>query len=418
MKLEFDCRSQFRDLFESPKRWGIIVAHRRAGKTVACIQRLIVRALTEGKADGRYAYIAPFREQAKTVAWGYLKQYAYGVVKDPANDLRESDLQVRLINGSTVRLFGSDNPNAIRGMYLDGVVLDEYADMRSSLWGEVIRPALSDRQGWAVFIGTPRGRNAFWDIYEEALKDPEWFSLTLKASETKLLPESELDSARKTMTENQYEQEYECSFDAAIIGAVYAKELKLHKDKVISLPYDGSTLVHTAWDIGIGDPTSIWFYQLVGHEVRLIDFFEDSSEAAPYYASILKSKGYRYDTAWLPHDAFNKQSATGLSFAEALRDTGLKVEMVQKLPLADGVNAAKMLFPRCYFDAKKCQAGLEALQGYHWDYNDRMDQIKSTPVHDWTSHAADAFRYMALAVKRPISQRPTQPLVYPKRNYA
>ncbi len=418
MKLDLDCRKEFRQLFETAKRWSIVVAHRRAGKTVACVQKLIVKALYENKSDGRYAYIAPFREQAKTVAWNYLKHYAYSVVREPENDLRESDLQVRLINGSSVRLFGADNPNALRGMYLDGVVLDEYADMRLSLWGEVIRPALSDRNGWAVFIGTPRGRNAFWDLYDEAGKDDAWLRMMLKASETKLLPEAELADARKTMTENQYEQEYECSFEAAVIGAVYAKELHFNKDKVITLPYDGTMLVHAALDIGIGDPTALWFYQLIGHEIRFIDYFEDSNEAAPYYASILKARGYRYDTAWLPHDAFNKQSATGLSFAEALRDTGLKVEMVQKLPVQDGVNAAKMLFPRCYFDAKKCAPGLEALAAYRWDYNIRMDQVKNTAVHDWSSHAADAFRYMALSVRRPISQRPSQPLKYPKKAYA
>ncbi len=418
MKLEFNCRKEFRTLFETDKRWAIVVAHRRAGKTVACVQKLIVKALHQNKADGRYAYIAPFREQAKTVAWEYLKRYAYEVVRNAAEDFRESDLLVRLINGATVRLFGSDNPNALRGMYLDGVVLDEYADMRASLWGEVIRPALSDRNGWATFIGTPRGRNAFWELYDKAGADPEWFRLTLRASQTHLLPEPELESARRTMSENQYEQEYECSFDAAIIGAVYAKVLKAARERITSVPYDASRLVHTAWDIGIGDATSIWFYQVFGHEIRVIDFFEDTAEAAPYYCSVLQARGYKYDTAWLPHDAYNKQSATGLSFAEAIRDNGFKVEMVPKLPVKDGINAALMLFSRLWFDAKKCAPGLEALQGYHWDYNKRMDEIKESPVHDWTSHAADAMRYLAISVKQPIKERSrTAPINYPKAAY-
>src|SRR6185295_2566156 len=185
-------RRQFLPFHLRDKRWALIVAHRRAGKTVACIMELLTRALATPKPQARYAYIAPFREQAKTVAWEYLKHYAASVVKDPSKDFRESDLEVRLFNGSSVRLFGADNPNALRGMYLDGVVMDEFADMRPSLWGEVIRPTLSDRKGWAVFIGTPRGRNAFYEMNETAKRDPDWFHVELKASETGLLPESEL----------------------------------------------------------------------------------------------------------------------------------------------------------------------------------------------------------------------------------
>lgn len=421
MKLEFDCRLQFKDLFTSDKRWGVAVAHRRAGKTVACVQRLIVKALAENKPDGRYAYIAPFREQAKTVAWEYLKHYATGVVSNPEKDFRESDLSVRLVNGATVRLFGSDNPNALRGIYLDGVVLDEYADMRPGLWGEVIRPTLSDRKGWAIFIGTPRGKNAFWDIYEKAGNDPDWMRLTLRASETKLLPETELADARKTMTENQYEQEYECSFEAAVIGAVYAKELKMARaqDRITTVPYDASKLVHTAWDIGYGDSTSIWFYQSQQAEIRVIDFYEANGEPAAYYAGILKSRGYNYDTCYLPHDADNGQSATGSSFNEILRSNGFKTIIVPKLSLEDGISAARMIFSRCVFDAKRCEPGLEALQNYRWDYNQRMGELKPTPVHDWSSHPADAFRYLAVAAKRIGSERSfTKPIVYPKRNYA
>jgi len=411
-------RPQFIPFHHRQERWSIIVAHRRAGKTVACIMELLTRALATSKKDARYAYIAPFREQAKTVAWEYLKYYAQAVVKDPAQDFRESDLMVRLFNGSAVRLFGADNPNALRGMYLDGVVMDEYADMRPSLWGEVIRPALSDRKGWAVFIGTPRGRNAFYEIYDRALTDPDWYHLTLRASETGLLPEKELLDARKTMTENQYAQEYECSFDAAVIGAVYAKELLTAQPRIATLPYEGSALVHTAWDIGYGDATAIWFYQLIDGKVHLIDFYEAQQEPAAHYASHLQAKDYRYDTCWLPHDAENKQVVTGHSFAEVIRGLGFKVQIVPKLSLEEGINAARQLFPRCYFDRHRCQPGLEALQSYRWDYNARMGELKPTPVHDWASHAADAFRYMALTVRRVGQDRKREPIQYPKRAYA
>src|SRR6185437_8119150 len=241
----YDPRAQFLPFHERSNRWAIIVAHRRAGKTVACVMELLTRALATPKTDARYAYIAPYREQAKTAAWNYLKQYGACVTRDPSKDLRESDLSVRLYNGANVRLFGSDNPNALRGMYLDGVVLDEYADMRPALWGEVIRPTLSDRNGWAVFIGTPRGRNEFCQLYETALQDSQWFHLMLKASQTGILPAAELESARKGLTDAQYQQEYEFSFEAAIHGAIYAKELAqaLEQKRITRVPYDASALV-------------------------------------------------------------------------------------------------------------------------------------------------------------------------------
>ncbi len=388
--MRFHCRGE---------RWAVIVAHRRCGKTVACIMELLTRALATSKRDARYAYIAPFREQAKTAAWNYLKHYAGPVVRDPEKDFRESELAVRLANGSQIRLFGADNPNALRGMYLDGVVLDEFADMRPSLWGEVIRPTLSDRNGWAVFIGTPRGKNEFWRVYDDAATLPGWMRVFLPVSQTKLLSDAELADARRTMTEAQYEQEYECSFEAAIIGAVYAKELIAAQDRIKSVPYDPALLVHTAWDIGYGDSTAIWFYQLLNGAVRVIDFYEDSGEAAPFYASVLARKAYQYGTCWLPHDANNGNAASGLTFAEVMRQNGFRCEITAKLSLEEGVNAARMMFPRCTFDADKCKEGLEALRAYRWAYNQRMSELKATPVHDWSSHCADAFRYMAIAAR-------------------
>src|SRR6185312_9313872 len=336
-----------------------------------CVMELLTRALATPKTDARYAYIAPYREQAKTAAWNYLKQYGACVTRDPAKDLRESDLSVRLYNGANVRLFGADNPNALRGMYLDGVVKDEFADMRPALWGEVIRPALSDRHGWAVFIGTPRGTNAFRRLYEDAKLDPAWFHLMLKASETGILPPDELESARKTMTHNQYLQEYECSFDAAVLGAIYANELAAAESRIVRVPYDAQYLVQTGWDLGRGDATAIWFYQIAGHEIRFIDYYENSGEMLPHYISLLKAKPYNYDTCWLPHDGANK-TLTGLSAQEILQQNDLRAEVLARLDPEDGINAVRMAFSRCYFDAEKTRPGLEALRAYQWAPNPRM----------------------------------------------
>jgi hypothetical protein len=397
----YEPRDAFRAFHLRHQRWAVLVAHRRAGKTVACIAELVTRALATPKPNARYAYIAPYREQAKTVAWQYLKDMAEPVTDDPEGDFRESELSVKLYNGSQIRLYGADNPNALRGLYLDGVVLDEFADMRPELWRTVIRPALSDRRGWAVFIGTPRGRNEFWQIFDNATRDPDWFSVRLKASETGILPADELADARKAMTANAFEQEYECSFDAAIIGAIFAKELLAARarEQIGQVAYDPQRLVFTAWDIGYGDSTAIWFWQQNKGEIRVIDYYEASGEPITSYMQVLSARGYKYDTLWMPHDAENKSIVSGQSVCDILRKGGYRVRMVPKLSLEDGINAARLHFGRVSIDEKRCAAGLEALQHYRWGWNDRLDEPKPTPVHDWSSHGSDAWRYMALACK-------------------
>lgn len=411
----YEPRAPFAAFHERPQRWAVLVAHRRAGKTVACVAELITRALATNKTNARYAYIAPYREQAKTVAWEYLKTYALPVTVDPEHDFRESDLSVKLYNGAVIRLFGSDNPNALRGIYLDGVVLDEFADMRPELWRAVIRPALSDRKGWAVFIGTPRGRNEFWKIYDEATRDPDWYSILLRASETGLIDAAELADARKSMTENAYLQEYECSFDAAIQGAIYAKELlgARARDQIGVVNYDPTRLVSTAWDIGYGDSTAIWFWQFAGNEFRVIDYYESSGEPITSYLQVLKARGYKYDTQWLPHDAENKGIVTGTSVVDVMRANQMKVRVVPKVSLEDGINAGRLLFGRAKINETKCKAGIEALQHYRWDWNTRLDEAKYAPVHDWASHGADAWRYMALAAKTDVDMKPKKAMPIP-----
>lgn len=409
----YEPRSQFVGFHGRERRWAVIVAHRRAGKTVACVMDLITRALATSKTDARYAYIAPYYSQAKAVAWDYLKRYSQPV----AAKYWESELSVELINGSRIRLFGADNPDALRGMYLDGVVLDEFADMRPALWGEVIRPLLSDRLGWAVFIGTPKGRNVFYDIHVKAQTDPEWLSLTLRASETGLIDQKELADAKKAMTESQYEQEFECSFEAAVQGAIYAKELAVVRlqGRIKSIPYDPMQLVWTAWDLGYGDSTAIWFVQQIDGRARVIDYHEDSGEPVTHYLQVLKSKGYRYDTAILPHDAeTNGKYATGKSIADVVRGAGFGVKVLKNANSVEhGINQARLFFAKCDFDADRTKAGLEALQHYQWDYNARLDELKPTPLHNWASHGADAFRYLALGLD--TKQREWKPIKYDNR---
>lgn len=191
-------------------RFGVAVCHRRFGKTFCAVMALIYAALSEKRSDGRYAYIAPFYRQAKNVAWDVFKQNLVGF---PVK-FNEAELRVDFSNGSRISLFGGDNPDSLRGIYLDGVVIDEVGDMRPATWGEVVRPTLADRLGWAFFIGTPKGVNMFYDIYQEALRLENWFALTFKASETDVLPKEELEAARREMSESAYAREFECDFGA------------------------------------------------------------------------------------------------------------------------------------------------------------------------------------------------------------
>lgn len=385
------------------ERWGCVVAHRRAGKTVACVNDLIKRAIVDGKSQGRYAYVAPYFGQAKAVAWDYLLYYSEPVRRQ-AN---HSDLWVELLNGSRVRLFGSDNADAMRGIALDGVVIDETADHKPRVWGEIIRPALADRSGWAVFIGTPKGHDAFYDIYQQAQASPDWYASLLKASETRILPEAELADARKGMTADQYAQEFECSFEAAILGAIYAKELDEARSqgRIASVPYDKALKVDTWWDLGVGDATAIIFTQTAGREIRVIDYYEASGEGLPHYASVLQGKGYLYGKHNAPHDIQVRELGSGRSRLETAANLGIAFQVIPLASLEDGIHAARMLVCRCVFDAKKCQPLIEALQHYRWDYNDRLAEFKTRPVHDWSSHGADAYRYLALGFKDERTKR-------------
>lgn len=404
--IPYSPRPQFQLFHDRTQRFAAIVAHRRAGKTVACVNDLIKAALLCERENPRFAYIAPYFTQAKDIAWNYVKHYTAVI---PGVETNESELRVDLPNGGRVRLYGAENYDRLRGIYLDGVVLDEPADIDPRAWPEVIRPALSDRKGWAVFIGTPKGRNAFYEIWAGdtegkwtgAINDPDWFSLMLKASETQILDPAELADARKTMSEDQFEQEYECSFQAAVQGAYYGREMKqAEEDKRLTrVPWEPKLKVHTAWDLGVGDSTAIWFVQQSGKEIRVIDYYESSGVGLDHYAKVLKERPYVYGDHILPHDASVKDLGTGRSREETLRSLGISIRIIPAQSVEDGINAARLIIPRCWFDADKCKRGIEALRQYRRDYDEKLKNFKSRPLHDWTSHAADAFRYLALGLR-------------------
>jgi len=412
----YRARKQFEAFHRRKERFACIVAHRRAGKTVACINDLQDGALRCDKLRPRFAYLSPFLKQSKTVAWDYLRA-AMSPLRSLGAEVNESELRVDYHNGGQVRLYGADNADALRGIYLDGVVLDEYADMDPRVWSEVIRPALADRQGWAVFIGTPKGRNAFYDVMQRSTKDEGWFALTLKASETGLIIPSELDLARKDLSEDQYAQEFECSFDAAIVGSYYGKLMAqaIADKRITGVPYEPTAEVWTAWDLGIRDATAIWFAQTVGREIRIIDYYEASGVDLGHYVREIKARPYTYGGHIVPHDAQAKELGTGKTRTEVLESLGLTNLTVAPMHrVEDGINGARVFIPKCWFDAVKCERGIECLKLYRAEYDEKLQALKPRPVHDYTSHAADAFRYLAMTLdKYAVSAKFNRNIEYP-----
>ena len=399
----YEPREQFIPFHQRHQRFACGVAHRRAGKTVAAVNELLERASYTEKKNARYGYIAPFYRQAKEIAWQYLKEYGeQAIVK-----AKESELSVVLFNGAKITLYGADNPDALRGIYLDGVVLDEYGDCRPSLWAQVVLPTLADRNGWALFIGTPKGRNHFYKIYQRSLIEDNWFNFTLKASETGILSEEVLEEMRSQQSEDEYLQEFECSFDAAVLGTFYAGIItRLETSGQIAVPenplYDPQFPVQVACDLGYTDSSAYWFWQSRPDGIAIIDYYEAHSEALEHYFNMLSFKGYKYERIWLPHDARAKTLQTGRSTAEQFRDAGFPIAIAPNLKVQQGIDAARLVLPHCWFDLDKTSDGIEALRAYRRQYNEDTKSFSDRPLHDWSSHGSDAFRYLALVAKERI----------------
>lgn len=406
LTLEIIPRKPFRPYLLRDRRWSCIVAHRRAGKTVACVMDLLKRAAEHQGREPRFAYIAPTYQQAKDVAWSYLKQYTQAI---PGVKVSESELTVTLPhNGARIRLYGAENYDRLRGLYLDGCIIDEAGDQDPRAWPEVIRPALSDRKGWATFIGTPKGRNAFHKIFTGAAKDPDWFAACLPANETGLLDEAELADARRQMTPEQYAQEYLCSFDAAIVGAYYGRDVEAAQGegRIARVTHDRSADVFASWDLGIGDAMAIWIGQRVGRETHWLRYYENTGFGLDHYVDWIKALPYAVHELILPHDAEARELQTGKSRVEYLRNRGFTCRVVPRHNVDDGINAVRMAFPQMWFDADGCERGLESLRMYRAEYDQKHATLKPAPLHDWASHGADAFRCGVMGLQAATPKAP------------
>jgi phage terminase large subunit len=389
-------------------RWSVLVCHRRFGKTVCMINHLIRSALMSKLKNPRFAYIAPTFKQAKSIAWDYMKQFT---AKIPNTKFNETELRVDLPNGSRITLLGAENSDGLRGIYLDGCVIDEYANIDGKLFAEIIRPALSDRKGYCVFIGTPAGmNNNFYDLYQHANGAEDWFNYKAKASDTKIVDPEELEKAKEVMGEKKYLQEFECDWIANIEGAIYGEEIAKIEDKnqIARVPYDPTLPVSTAWDLGVADHSSIIFFQQKGTAVQIIDYHEERGHGLPHYIQLLEEKPYIYKDHFAPHDIDVQEFGNGKTRREIAYQLGIRFKVVPKLPVEEGIHAVTMLLSRCWIDTDHCKNLIDALRHYHRKYIDKNRMFRSKPVHDWSSHACDAMRYLAVGLQE-INTRQTAP---------
>ena len=402
------------------RRFNVLVWHRRMGKTVFSLNDMLDRGVRNPLYRPQYAYIAPTYGQAKRVAWEYLKDFTRSI---PGVKVHEGDLRIDIPRPGKndfvrIMLLGAENPNSLLGLYLDGVILDEYAVMDPAIWNITIRPALSDRKGWAIFIGTPRGDNHFKLIYEHAKKmmkagDPDWFASLYRASDTGIIDHKELMAAKSTMKPEEFDQEFEVSFTAAIIGAYFKDELVLadKEGRVCRVPYDRNALVSTYWDLGMDDTNAIWFVQSCGQEIHVIDYMEQHGKGFDWYAKELQSKPYIYHEHFFPHDGAVRELGTGKSRQESFAKlSGQRVNVLPRWSVADTIHAGRQIFNKCWFDELNCELGLKALRNYQSEFVSKDGVFKKQPKHNWASHGGSAFRYLGQSFKPDSERRPSHTL--------
>jgi hypothetical protein len=387
-------REHFKPMHASLKRWIFMVAHRRAGKTVALCNK-VIRAALENKRTfppPRYGYIGPSFAQAKDLVWGYYKHYT-GVL--PNVKVIEGDLQIILPNSAMINLYGGAAAyERMRGLYFDGIVADEYPLLNPSMLGSVVRPCLADYKGWGVISGTSAGDDHFHELKKRAeLEADKWDLYSIRVDQTDALDPDEVQDMRRDMTADEFAREMMCSFDAPVEGGYYGEvinEITLNK-QVCGVPYDPNSLVFTWWDIGIDDETVIWYIQRCGRELHAIDYTQNTGKGLEYYAGEIKSKPYAYGCHVLPHDIKARELGTGVSRKEVLDNLLPNVFVCPLHSVEDGISATRATIRMVYFDEVKTEPGLTALRNYHKGKNGK-------PVHNWASHASDAFRTGSVAL--------------------
>jgi hypothetical protein len=401
--------------FESNNFEGIraaIVWHRRAGKDLTAIH---IAATASQQRVGIYWHILPTYNQGRKVVWDGRtndgKAFLDAFPKELVAARNNTEMKLTLKNGSIYQVVGGDDVDRLVGTNPCFVILSEYSIMDERVF-TYLMPILTANNGSLLAIYTPRGKNHAHRLIEAAAKNKKWFDQILTVDDTDFLDRALIDEDRKMgMPEETIQQEYWCSFEAPVVGAYYSEQMmdaegrkddhgnQLTETRITNVPYEERLLVHTAWDLGVRDATSIWFYQLYGQEIRLIDYHEETGKSLSDYIRVLKEKGYNYGTHWAPHDIEVREFTSGKSRKEMARELGFTFRVCKKHNLMDGINNARGVLRMCWFDKVKCARGIEALRQYRKEFDDKKDCFKDTPLHDWASHGADAFRYLAWTVK-------------------
>lgn len=406
------------NFLENGGKRAIAICHRRWGKDEVALHRTACAVMQR---PGNYWHMLPAYSQARKAIWEAVNPHTGKRRIDEAfpQEIREStrtqDMMIKFKNGSTWQLVGSDNYNALVGSPPIGLTFSEYALADPRAWN-FLRPILAENNGWALFITTPRGKNHAYQMFKYAEDDPDWHAALVTAKTSGVFSDEMLAQERRELIaqygadegEAIFQQEYFCSFEGAVIGSYYGAlmDQALDEDRICSVPYDPALGVITAWDLGVGDATGIWFFQTVGREIRVIDYFEATGEGLAYYAKVLNQKPYTYSNHIMPHDIRVRELGTGKSRYEIAQSLGIKpLTIAKSLPVDDGINAVRALIPRCYFDKKKCDQGIDALRNYRKEYDEKRQEYKIKPLHDWTSHSADAFRMFAVGFQEEIKQK-------------
>jgi hypothetical protein len=392
VQIEVALRPQQLEVFDNMKRFNVLLAHRRLGKTWFAVWVLIMKVLTCPLPNARGAYYAPTFSQAKRISWDYAKAFCAQI---PGAVFNEAELRID-IGDKRIQLGSADNPDSSRGIYLDFAVLDEPANMPARMWSEVLRPALSDRNGGALFIGTPQGRfGLLYDSYNLAENDPDWARWAFRADETGIIPDEELRALQRSMSKAEYEQEMLISWDAAIRGAYWADAMQRTTIGTYA-PLPGKR-VHLALDLGMNDATAVWFFQLDGNVPIFINYVEFSNMGLPDIVADWRARPYLYGKVICPHDINVRSLSTGQTRLETLRALGCDVVVAPKVDVMDGIEAVRQMLPRARFDKEACIHGIEALRQYRADWEDKKGVLMLRPRHDRFSHAADAMRYFAVS---------------------
>lgn len=391
-------------------------AHRRWGKDevaldVTCQTANLIGQIPNARV-GSYWHCLPEYAQGRKAIWTAVNANTGKRRIDEMfpHELRENtneqEMFIRFKSGSTWQVIGSDRYDTTVGAGPVGIVYSEWALANPSAWA-YHRPMLEENNGWACFITTPRGRNHAKTMYDMAVKSPRWFAETSTVYDTQALTPEQIEEAKneyialygEDLGNAQFEQEYLCSFNAAVMGAFYAKEMLAirNEGRIQKLEVDPAIPIHTAWDLGVSDTTAIWVFQVLHGGIHVLDHYETSGVGAEHYCEWLNERGYKGGNDYVPHDAENQEWGSGRKRVDVLRDFNRKPRRVASVSVQDGIQAARKTLPIAKFDFKCEERGIAALEQYRREWDDKNKVFRLKPKHDWASNSADAWRYLSLA---------------------